>query len=52
MNTAITSWDEPVQSLRRRRTSALEVIAVDNLPSLLPLEASETFSADLATRSC
>ena len=28
--------------------AAMEVIAIDNLPSLLPREASEGFSADLA----
>ncbi|WP_393915959.1 saccharopine dehydrogenase [Halostreptopolyspora alba] len=38
-----TSWDEPVLSLPRGG----EVIAIDNLPSLLPIEASTTFSAAL-----
>ena len=46
VNTAATTWQEPV-----RRFGAdehpLDVIAIDNLPSLLPLEASESFSAEL-----
>lgn len=46
LNTAITTWDEPV---RRFGTDEhpLDVIAIDNLPSLLPREASESFSAEL-----
>lgn len=39
-----TSWQQPV--LRVPMTE-LDVIAIDNLPSLLPLEASITFSGDL-----
>ena len=40
---------------RQRQTAPnqggpLDVIAIDNLPSLLPLEASESFSADLTTQ--
>lgn len=62
INTAITSWDEPVRSYgptRGEDTGAdpeeasadrsvppLDVIAIDNLPSLLPLEASVSFSSD------
>jgi saccharopine dehydrogenase (NAD+, L-lysine-forming) len=46
LNTAVTTWDEPV-----RRFGAgdhpLEVIAIDNLPSLLPRESSDSFSAEL-----
>lgn len=45
-NRAITTWEEPV----RRFGSVehpLEVIAIDNLPSLLPRESSESFSAEL-----
>ncbi|MEV7726215.1 saccharopine dehydrogenase [Streptomyces sp. NPDC087917] len=42
----LTDWNEPV-----RRVSAqgppLDVIAIDNLPSLLPAEAARDFSADL-----
>ena len=49
VNTAITSWDDPVRRFDGTG-GPLEVIAVDNLPSLLPLEASETFSADLTTQ--
>jgi saccharopine dehydrogenase (NAD+, L-lysine-forming) len=43
----VTSWTAPV---RRVRESAppLDLIAIDNLPSLLPREASIDFSADLA----
>jgi saccharopine dehydrogenase (NAD+, L-lysine-forming) len=37
-----TSWTHPV-----RRAAGLDVIAIDNLPSLLPREASESFSRDL-----
>ena len=47
VNTAITSWDEPVRRIVGREGGWLDVIAVDNLPSLLPREASITFSADL-----
>ncbi|MEO6503799.1 MAG: saccharopine dehydrogenase [Jatrophihabitantaceae bacterium] len=39
-----TSWKQPVF---RVPATELAVIAIDNLPSLLPLEASITFSADL-----
>ncbi|WP_299440787.1 saccharopine dehydrogenase [uncultured Phycicoccus sp.] len=45
VNTAVTTWADPA-----RRVAAdppLDVIAVDNLPSLLPREASMAFSADL-----
>lgn len=49
VNRAITSWEEPVRRLSGSAGS-LDVIAIDNLPSLLPLEASETFSADLTTQ--
>ncbi len=50
VNTAITTWEEPVRRLHPGGPGAcpLDVIAIDNLPSLLPKEASETFSADLA----
>jgi saccharopine dehydrogenase (NAD+, L-lysine-forming) len=43
---AVSTWQEPV-----RRLSAvppLDLIAIDNLPSLLPREASVDFSAELA----
>ncbi|MGB5952835.1 MAG: saccharopine dehydrogenase [Ornithinimicrobium sp.] len=62
INTAITTWEEPVRrygqadqtattdvsvnSTPSSRASAIDVIAIDNLPSLLPLEASVSFSAD------
>ncbi|MBM6400807.1 saccharopine dehydrogenase [Phycicoccus sonneratiae] len=45
VNTAITSWEEPAR--RVGDDPPLDVIAVDNLPSLLPREASVAFSADL-----
>jgi saccharopine dehydrogenase (NAD+, L-lysine-forming) len=51
VNTAITTWEEPVRRLHEGDpelpAAPLEVIAIDNLPSLLPREASEGFSADL-----
>lgn len=40
----LTTWDEPVRAV----AAGLEVIAIDNLPSLLPREASTDFSAQLA----
>ena len=40
-----TSWDEPVRRLRD--APPLDLIAIDNLPSLLPLESSTDFSAAL-----
>ncbi|MGB3828633.1 MAG: saccharopine dehydrogenase [Ornithinimicrobium sp.] len=53
INTSITTWEEPVRRFGSRQgadpTGAvppLDVIAIDNLPSLLPLEASVSFSAD------
>ena len=42
----VTDWAEPARRLRDG-DHPLDVIAIDNLPSLLPREASETFSADL-----
>jgi saccharopine dehydrogenase (NAD+, L-lysine-forming) len=51
VNTSTTTWQEPVRRLHggspEHRSAPLEVIAIDNLPSLLPREASEAFSADL-----
>jgi saccharopine dehydrogenase (NAD+, L-lysine-forming) len=47
VNTAITSWESPVRRVTGREGGWMDVIAVDNLPSLLPREASITFSADL-----
>lgn len=41
----VTTWAEPALTLRRDR--ALDVIAIDNLPSLIPKEASMAFSAEL-----
>lgn len=41
-----TSWAEPVRRLREG-PPPLDLIAIDNLPSLLPREASVAFSTDL-----
>ncbi|MFD1657590.1 saccharopine dehydrogenase, partial [Streptomyces caeni] len=40
-----TDWEHPVRRLRE--SPVLDLIAIDNLPSLLPLEASRDFSASL-----
>ncbi len=40
-----TSWDAP--ALRVHDTPPLDVTAIDNLPSLLPVESSEDFAAQL-----
>ncbi|SOC57977.1 saccharopine dehydrogenase [Ornithinimicrobium cerasi] len=45
-NTAITTWQKPVRRFGSQE-HPLEVIAIDNLPSLLPRESSESFSAEL-----
>ena len=54
VNTEITTWQDPVRRLHggtpEHGTAPLEVIAIDNLPSLLPREASEGFSAELTPR--
>jgi len=51
VNTETTTWQKPVRRLygdsAERGSAPLDVIAIDNLPSLLPREASEGFSADL-----
>ncbi|WP_265567271.1 saccharopine dehydrogenase [Streptomyces hygroscopicus] len=41
-----TDWDRPVRRLTAGERP-VDLIAIDNLPSLLPLEASRAFSADL-----
>ncbi len=46
VNTAITTWTEPVRRFGDD-SHPLDVIAIDNLPSLLPRESSESFSAEL-----
>jgi saccharopine dehydrogenase (NAD+, L-lysine forming) len=43
--TELTDWDEPARRLRT--DPPLDLIAIDNLPALLPREASVAFSADL-----
>ena len=52
VNTSITTWAEPSRRLHQGTGTLppLDVIAIDNLPSLLPREASEGFSADLTTQ--
>lgn len=40
-----TSWDQPV--LRVADSPVLDVMAIDNLPSMLPLESSEDYAAQL-----
>ncbi|MFJ1867563.1 saccharopine dehydrogenase [Streptomyces sp. NPDC088097] len=42
-----TTWTEPVRALREG-PRPLDLIAIDNLPSLLPVEAGTAFSAELA----
>jgi len=53
LNRSVTTWDQPARRFTAEHTNddraqspALDVIAIDNLPSLLPLEASVSFSAD------
>ena len=41
----VTSWEEP--ALRVATDPPLDVMAIDNLPSLLPRESSEDFAAQL-----
>lgn len=43
---AVTDWDRPARRLRDG-DRPMDIIAVDNLPSLVPVEASVAFSADL-----
>lgn len=42
----ITDWEHPVRRLREGVRPA-DLIAIDNLPSLLPVESSRAFSAEL-----
>ena len=50
VNDAVTTWDEPVRTVRGEGGSTLDVIAIDNLPSLLPREASIAFSEELTAQ--
>lgn len=47
----ITTWQEPAREIRPADDAsgrpAVRMIAIDNLPSLLPAEAAATYSADL-----
>lgn len=47
LNDEVTSWTRPVRRFGASGMPPVDVIAVDNLPSLLPREASEVFSGDL-----
>ena len=47
VNQAITTWEDPVRRIADDSGRWIDVIAIDNLPSLVPREASVTFSADL-----
>jgi saccharopine dehydrogenase (NAD+, L-lysine-forming) len=46
INDSTTDWQQPVRRLRHDEP-VLDIIAIDNLPSLLPREASVDFSAQL-----
>lgn len=46
VNDKPTDWAEPLRALRPP-SPGLDVIAIENLPSLLPRESSAAFSADL-----
>ncbi|HEV7654321.1 MAG TPA: saccharopine dehydrogenase [Mycobacteriales bacterium] len=46
VNDKVTTWAEPVRRLHRE-PPVLDMVAIDNLPSLLPRESSTTFSGDL-----
>ena len=41
----VTDWDKP--ALRVHNSPPLDVTAIDNLPSLLPVESSEDYAAQL-----
>ena len=41
----VTNWDQP--ALRVSETPVLDVMAIDNLPSLLPVESSRDFADQL-----
>ncbi|WP_226345951.1 saccharopine dehydrogenase [Agilicoccus flavus] len=43
---AVTTWERPVTSLRSG-AGAVSLIAIDNLPTMLPAEASASYSAQL-----
>jgi len=44
---SLTSWTRPVRHLNTPADTPLSVIAIDNLPSLLPAESSADFSVQL-----
>lgn len=46
VNDRLTTWADPVRRITEQPVP-LDVIAIDNLPSLVPREASEDFSATL-----
>ncbi|MDO5627482.1 MAG: saccharopine dehydrogenase [Mobilicoccus sp.] len=46
---AITTWPEPTRELRPAASDrpAVRIIAIDNLPSLVPAQAAQTYAEDL-----
>lgn len=42
----VTTWRKPLRHLRRG-SRPLSIVAIDNLPTMLPAEASDTYSAQL-----
>lgn len=46
---AITTWSEPTRELRAATADqpAVRIIAIDNMPSLVPAEAASTYAEDL-----
>lgn len=44
---APTTWDRPYLTVTPERGAPLDIIAIDNLPSLLPRESSEDFAEQL-----
>ena len=49
--TVATTFDKPTVPVEVKGEPALSLISIDNLPSLLPREASEAFSNDLLPHS-
>jgi saccharopine dehydrogenase (NAD+, L-lysine forming) len=50
VNHGITTWTQPAR--RTHSTPPLDVVAIDNLPSLLPLESSQDYAAQLLPSLC
>ena len=47
VNDRCTSWEEPVRRVSADGAPPLDVVCIDNLPSLLPRESADDFSAAL-----